>query len=93
MWLVALEAVLDEARPREELVQLLAAEGVRVEVDEIDGVDIYGADPMEIARTALEHRVLIYELTPKRASLEEAYMELTKDDVEYQSLVLTEKSA
>jgi ABC-2 type transport system ATP-binding protein len=30
---------------------------------------------------------MIYELTPLQASLEEAYMELTKDEVEYHSLI------
>ena len=32
-----------------------------------------------------EHDALIHELTPVRASLEEAYMALTRDDVEYRS--------
>ena len=32
---------------------------------------------------------MIYELTPLQASLEEAYMELTKDEVEYHSLITT----
>ncbi|NYI67562.1 ABC-2 type transport system ATP-binding protein [Spelaeicoccus albus] len=46
---------------------------------------VSGVDPRRIAQVALDNRILIYELTPQRASLEEAYMGLTRDDVEYQS--------
>ncbi|HET7415504.1 MAG TPA: ABC transporter ATP-binding protein [Arthrobacter sp.] len=75
------------------LQKLLVTDGARADIDEDGGLDIYGPDPMEIARTAMEQRILIYELAPRKASLEEAYMELTKNDVEYHSLVLTGKSA
>ena len=36
---------------------------------------------------------MVYELTPLQASLEEAYMELTKDEVEYHSLITTGAAA
>ncbi|MCQ1946281.1 MULTISPECIES: ABC transporter ATP-binding protein [unclassified Arthrobacter] len=48
-------------------------------------LEITGADPRLIAETALERRILVYELTPQQVSLEDAYMELTRDDVEYRS--------
>ena len=70
-------------------MQLLAGAGVTVEVQEHELLEVTGLQPRDIARTALENRVMIYELTPLQASLEEAYMELTKDEVEYHSLVTT----
>lgn len=71
----------------ERLMQLLAGTGVSVEVHERELLEVSGLDPREIARTALDNQVMVYELTPLQASLEEAYMELTKDEVEYHSLI------
>ncbi|MHC6591769.1 ABC transporter ATP-binding protein [Arthrobacter sp. C152] len=68
------------------LSQLLAGQGATVAPAEPDLLEVTGLDPRAIARTALEHRIMVYELTPLMASLEEAYMELTKDEVEYHSL-------
>lgn len=53
--------------------------------DEPNLLHVQGIEPRRIAQVALDNRVLIYELTPLRASLEDAYMGLTRDDVEYQS--------
>ena len=38
-----------------------------------------------IADLAREHGISVHELTPRHASLEEAYMELTHDSVEYRA--------
>jgi ABC-2 type transport system ATP-binding protein len=71
------------------LMQLLAGTGVSVEVQERELLEVTGLEPRQIATAALENHVMIYELTPLQASLEEAYMELTKDEVEYHSLITT----
>jgi ABC-2 type transport system ATP-binding protein len=71
------------------LMNALAGDGVAVEVQDRELLEVKGTDPRRIAQTALEHQILIYELTPLQASLEEAYMELTKDAVEYHSLTTT----
>ncbi|MBT2586951.1 ABC transporter ATP-binding protein [Arthrobacter sp. ISL-95] len=73
----------------ERLMQLLAGTGVSVEVHERELLEVSGLDPRGIARTALDNQVMVYELTPLQASLEEAYMELTKDEVEYHSHITT----
>ncbi|MCD4849896.1 ATP-binding cassette domain-containing protein [Arthrobacter sp. AK01] len=73
----------------ERLMQLLAGTGVSVEVHERELLEVSGLDPRGIAKTALENQVMVYELTPLQASLEEAYMELTKDEVEYHSHITT----
>ena len=65
--------------------------GATVQTGDDDELLVAGVDPREIAGAALDLGLLIYELTPQRASLEEAYMELTRDDVEYQSLALAGK--
>ncbi len=54
-----------------------------------DVLSVTGLSPEEIARTAFAHGVLIYELTPVHTSLEDAYMSLTRDDVEYAPAVAT----
>ena len=39
----------------------------------------------EIGRIAASHGIVLFELTPQTASLEEAFMELTHDAVEYRN--------
>ena len=70
--------------PRELLQALEGPEVTGVEKD-AGLLEITGAEPRTIAETALERRILVYELTPQQVSLEDAYMELTRDDVEYRS--------
>lgn len=70
--------------PRELLQALEGPEVTGVEKD-AGLLEITGAEPRTIAEAALERRILVYELTPQQVSLEDAYMELTRDDVEYRS--------
>lgn len=74
------------------LYQLLAGRGASIDVPERELLEVTGLEPRTIAAAALENHVMVYELTPLVASLEEAYMELTKDDVEYHSLSAAEVS-
>lgn len=74
------------------LYQLLAGRGASIDVPERELLEVTGLEPRTIAAAALENHVMVYELTPLVASLEEAYMELTKDDVEYHSLPAAEVS-
>jgi ABC-2 type transport system ATP-binding protein len=67
------------------LMNALAGNGVSLRAPERELIEVTGLDARTIGRIALQHQVLVYELTPLQASLEEAYMELTKDDVEYHS--------
>ncbi|MFB7609390.1 ABC transporter ATP-binding protein [Streptomyces gardneri] len=64
------------------LTPLLLAEGAEVARD--GGLlTVTGLSAARIGRLALEHRVLLDQLTTRTASLEEAFMELTADSVEY----------
>ncbi|WP_030690130.1 ABC transporter ATP-binding protein [Streptomyces globisporus] len=58
--------------------------GAGAEVGEEAGLlTVTGLPAARIGELALEHRVLIDQLTTRTASLEEAFMELTADSVEY----------
>jgi ABC-2 type transport system ATP-binding protein len=68
-----------------QLSALLAADGVTVDQSEPETLEVTGMDSRQIARIALDNQVLLYELTPQLSSLEDAYFDLTKDEVEYHS--------
>ena len=50
-----------------------------------DVIEITGMDSAEVGRLAAAHGIVLSELIPVRASLEEAFMELTRESVEYQA--------
>ena len=66
------------------LVPLLAGPDVGVDRDG-DVLSVTGLSTEAIAETAFTHRVLLHELTAVSVSLEDAYMALTRDDVEYRA--------
>ncbi len=59
--------------------------GITSQLIEPELVEIAGVEPRRIAEVALREDLLLYELTPLQVSLEDAYMQLTQHDVEYQS--------
>jgi ABC-2 type transport system ATP-binding protein len=65
------------------LVRLLSGPGVDITTDTPGTLDIRGTDAEHIGRTAAAHGIPLFELTPKGASLEQAFMDLTHDAVEY----------
>ncbi|MGO4748078.1 ABC transporter ATP-binding protein [Streptomyces sp. 2MCAF27] len=65
------------------LRDLLAAPGVEITSDAPGTLRVTGADGEHIGSAAARHGIPVYELTPHTASLEEAFMELTRDAVEY----------
>lgn len=68
-----------------ELANALAAPEVSVTTTGPDSLEIRGVAPRDIAQRALETRLLVFELTPLQASLEDVYMDMTRDEVEYHS--------
>ena len=50
-----------------------------------DVIEITGMDSAEVGKLAAAGGIVLFELIPVRASLEEAFMELTRDSVEYQA--------
>jgi ABC-2 type transport system ATP-binding protein len=67
------------------LAELVAGPGVSVEAPARDLLEVSGFESDAIGELARRHDLALYELTPVRASLEEAFMELTRDAVEYRA--------
>lgn len=59
--------------------------GVTTERLHVDAALIYGADVEAVGRLAATHAVVLLELSAQEASLEEAYLDLTADAVEYRT--------
>ncbi|WP_327069421.1 ATP-binding cassette domain-containing protein [Kitasatospora sp. NBC_01250] len=55
--------------------------------DDAQLLTVDGTDSERVGRLAAEHALTLFELTPQKASLEEAFMEMTKDAVEYDAVV------
>jgi ABC-2 type transport system ATP-binding protein len=65
------------------LRDLLAADGVRITSHGEDLLEVAGVDSAHIGRVAAAGAVPLVELTPAKASLEDAFMEITRDSVEF----------
>jgi ABC-2 type transport system ATP-binding protein len=65
------------------LRELLAGPGIVVSTDRSDELTVQGLTAQEIGTAAWQAHLPIWELTPQQASLEEAFMQLTQDAVEY----------
>ncbi|MEV6877155.1 ATP-binding cassette domain-containing protein [Amycolatopsis sp. NPDC051128] len=63
---------------------LLTAAGATVREGVESSFVVSGLTSEEIGKLAAYHGIALAELTPQRVSLEDAFMELTKDSVEYQ---------
>jgi ABC-2 type transport system ATP-binding protein len=64
----------------------MAAPGAGTEAGtDPDVIEITGMDSAEVGKLAAAHGIVLFELIPVKASLEEAFMELTRESVEYQA--------
>ncbi|MFE3991627.1 ABC transporter ATP-binding protein [Streptomyces goshikiensis] len=80
--------VVVDTRQAAELAAVLTAAGASVDPEGSAGAEklaVTGLPAERIAALAFEHRILLTELTTRTASLEEAFMELTSESVEYQA--------
>jgi ABC-2 type transport system ATP-binding protein len=66
-----------------ELAAALAAPGVQVERTAPDVLEVHGLASEQIGALAAERGFVLHELTPRQASLEDAFMRLTRESVEY----------
>ncbi len=73
------------------LQALLRGEGARVVGVEPELLEVRGLAAERIGELAAARRLVLHELTPQRASLEDAYMALTGDSVEYRTGSATPK--
>ncbi|MFI1281359.1 MULTISPECIES: ABC transporter ATP-binding protein [unclassified Streptomyces] len=83
------QSVLVKTPDRARLAELLKAEGATVTDAEDGDLDVVGIEAPRIAELAAAGGLVLHELSTRRGSLEEAFMELTKDAVEYDAAVPT----
>jgi ABC-2 type transport system ATP-binding protein len=67
------------------LVTALTRAGARPAVEPDGAIVVTGLSSAAVGDLAGEHALTLHELTPLRASLEDAFMELTSDEVEYRA--------
>src|SRR5205823_3658991 len=66
------------------LADVLRNAGGNVHLDG-DALSVSGLDAAAVGDLAGAHAITLHELTPRHASLEEAFFELTDDDVQYRT--------
>ncbi len=67
------------------LSDVLVGPNIVVTLSSPDRLEVVGVSCDRIGALAFQHQIPIYELTPQQASLEQAFMKLTRDAVEYQT--------
>ena len=68
------------------LMSEMAADGATVTSPEAGMLEVSGTTAEHVGEVAVRNGLLLHELSPRRASLEEAYMSLTQDAVEDRAL-------
>ncbi|OAH10925.1 ABC transporter ATP-binding protein [Streptomyces jeddahensis] len=71
------------------LAELLKGKGAAVTTTDEGDLDVTGLEAARIAELAAADGLVLHELSTRRGSLEDAFMELTKDAVEYDAGVPT----
>ena len=79
------QSVLVRSPDAERLSEIIALEGGKVTANGAGELRVAGLEAPRIGELAAAERVVLHELTPQRGSLEEAFMELTRESVEYGS--------
>ena len=75
------------------LRELLLGPDITVTSQQSGLLQVQGLSAEQIGHTAWQARLPVYELTPQQASLEEAFMQLTDDSVDYRSRNTTKEVA
>jgi len=79
------KAVRVRSPQADSLASLLAGPDVEIDAVEPGALEISGLSAEQIGEAAAANGVVLHELTPQQATLEEAFMELTQDAVEFQA--------
>jgi ABC-2 type transport system ATP-binding protein len=77
----------------ERFANLLAGKDVTITNPEPDLLVVNGLKAAHIGEIAAGSRVVLHELTPLAGSLEDAYLALTEDDVEYHAGTFADETA
>ncbi|HEX3824903.1 MAG TPA: ATP-binding cassette domain-containing protein [Mycobacteriales bacterium] len=81
------DVVLVRTERAAELRGLLSQDGVGITASDVDRLIITGLSSTAVGQVAADAGIALIELTPQQASLEEAFMEITKDAVEFNAVV------
>jgi ABC-2 type transport system ATP-binding protein len=81
------DVVLVRAEQAQRLRGLLLRDGVSMTSTDAERLVVTGLSSTEIGRIAAAAGVALIELTPQQASLEEAFMEITKDALDFTAVV------
>jgi ABC-2 type transport system ATP-binding protein len=81
----ALDDVLVRSPQAGHLADLLAAKGAGVSAEPDSCLAVTGLTPQDISQIAAAHGIALHELAQRQASLEEAYLKLTDNAVEYRA--------
>ena len=76
-----------------ELARLLVGPNVTVEPLEPGYLEVHGLTAAQIGDTAAANGFAVHELTPQQASLEEAFMNLTREEIEFKAADLDSEQA
>ncbi|MEV2196564.1 ATP-binding cassette domain-containing protein [Streptomyces phaeochromogenes] len=79
------ETVLVRSPDADRLAEAIALEGAKATPDDAGVLAVTGMDAARIGELASAGGFVLHEVTPRRGSLEEAFMELTRDDLEYET--------
>ena len=77
--------VLVRTDSRQLLAGTLQKAGYSFTSFDTDGLMVEGIQARDLAQIAAQAEVLLHELTPQKSTLEQVYMNMTRDDVEYTS--------
>jgi ABC-2 type transport system ATP-binding protein len=77
----------------DELSRLLIAPDVTVEALEPGYLEVHGLTAVQIGDVAAANGIALHELTPRQASLEEAFMDLTREEIEFKAAELEPEEA
>jgi ABC-2 type transport system ATP-binding protein len=75
--------VLVRSPELERLRNALAGPGVSFEAVERSALEVHGLTAEQVGDAAVAAAIALHELTPQQASLEEAFMNLTRDELEF----------
>ncbi len=75
-----------------ELAELLTARGATLTTVRRGELEVANMTSAQIGGLAADRGLTLHELIPLRASLEDAYLALTRDDVEYRSETMTQEA-
>lgn len=84
------ETVLVRSPQSERLRQLVASQGGKVTSATAGQFNVADLRSERIGELAAQEGIVLHELSPRRGSLEDAFMELTRDSVEYVASALAE---